>query len=64
MVGSRQDSHDLLMVCGPRSTSLGPNPRAATAEGEPRMAIAVRDSDSPDAYVEFYDRLTDCGTLT
>ena len=25
----------------------------------PRMAIAVRDSDSPDAYVEFYDRLTE-----
>jgi hypothetical protein len=30
----------------------------------PRMAIEVRDSDTPDAYVEFYDRLTentDCG---
>jgi 4-hydroxy 2-oxovalerate aldolase len=26
---------------------------------QPRMAIAVRDSDSPDAYVEFYDRLTE-----
>jgi 4-hydroxy 2-oxovalerate aldolase len=25
----------------------------------PRMAIAVRDSDSPDAYVEFYDKLTE-----
>jgi 4-hydroxy 2-oxovalerate aldolase len=25
----------------------------------PRMAIEVRDSDSPDAYVEFYDRLTE-----
>ena len=25
----------------------------------PRMAIEVRDSDSPDAYVQFYDRLTE-----
>ena len=25
----------------------------------PRMAIAVRDSDSPDAYVQFYDKLTE-----
>lgn len=25
----------------------------------PRMAIEVRDSDSPDAYVEFYDKLTE-----
>ena len=25
----------------------------------PRMAIEVRDSDSPDAYVEFYNRLTE-----
>ena len=25
----------------------------------PRMAIAVRDSDTPDAYVEFYDKLTE-----
>jgi 4-hydroxy 2-oxovalerate aldolase len=25
----------------------------------PRMAIAVRDSDTPDAYVEFYDRLSE-----